>query len=83
MPPKGATLRCLKEETNMARHIESKKGLESLLERMENLKGADKLPEFEYWFTCVSQCIDEGLAMDETDWENAPEWFRPLWRGLK
>ena len=66
----------------MAR-VESKKGLKTLLERMENLKGADKLPEFEYWFTCVSQCIDEGLAMDEVDYENAPDWFRPLWRGLK
>ena len=67
----------------MARHIESKKGLKDLLDRMENLKGADKKEDYEYWHTCVKQCIEENLAMDETDYENAPQWFREIWRGLK
>ena len=67
----------------MARHIESKKGLESLLDRLMDLKGGNKLPEFDYWVSVVKGCIEEGLAMDEVDYENAPEWFRPLWRGLK
>ena len=67
----------------MARHIETKTGLKTLLERLEDLKGGDKLPDFHYWVSVVRGCIDEGLAMDETDWENAPDWFRPLWRGLK
>lgn len=72
-----------KEEKKMARYIESKKGLKTLLERMQDLKGAEKLEDFDYWVKVVEGCIDEGLAMDEVDFENAPEWFRPLWRGLK
>lgn len=67
----------------MARHIESKQGLNRLLERLENLKGGSKLPEYDYWVKCVKGCIEEGLAMDEVDYELAPEWFRELWRGLK
>lgn len=69
----------------MARHIETKQGLKELLERMKRLKDNcdDELNDFGYWFSCVYGCIDEGLAMDETDYENAPDWFRPLWRGLK
>lgn len=66
----------------MAR-IESRKGLETLLERLEDLKGGEKLEDYDYWVKCVKGCIDEKLAMDEVDYENAPEWFRPLWRGLK
>ena len=72
-----------KEKTKMARHIESKKGLKDLLSRMENLKGASENEDYDYWHTCVAQCIEEGLAMDEVDYENAPQWFRELWRGLK
>ena len=67
----------------MARHIESKQGLKTLLERLENLKGGNKLPNYDYWVRCVKGCIEEGLAMDEVDYENAEEWFRELWRGLK
>jgi len=70
------------------RRIETKQGLKTLLERMENLKGASNLEEFDYWFTCVKQCLEsqdtnEPIAMDEVDYENAPSWFKPLWRGLK
>ena len=65
------------------RHIESKKDLETLLKRMENLKGADKLEEYDYWHQVVEGCIKDGLAMDEVDYENAPRWFRPLWTGLR
>lgn len=67
----------------MAKHIESKTGLKELLKRMEDTKGASKNKDYDYWHTCVAQCIEEGLAMDETDYENAPEWFRKLWKGLK
>lgn len=67
----------------MARNIHTKAGLKTLLERLEDLKGGNKLPDFDYWVKVVKGCIDEGLAMDEVDWENAPDWFRPLWRGLK
>lgn len=67
---------------NMARHIETKKGLRDLLKRMESLD-KENLEDYEYWHTCVVQCIEEGLAMDETDYENAPRWFRTLWGGLK
>ena len=67
----------------MARHIESKQGLKTLLERLESLKDKDTLPDFHYWLNVVRGCIDEGLAMDETDYENAPDWFRPLWKYLK
>lgn len=70
------------------RRIETKQGLKTLLERMENLNGASKLEEFDYWYTCVKQCLEsqdtkEPIAMDEVDYENAPGWFKPLWRGLK
>lgn len=65
----------------MGKHIETKKGLRTLLER---LKGVNKdLEEYDYWVKVVEGCIKEGLAMDEVDWENAPSWFRPLWKGLK
>lgn len=65
------------------RHIESKKDLQTLLNRMENLKGANKLEEYDYWHLVVEGCIKDGLAMDEVDYENAPRWFRPLWTGLR
>lgn len=73
------------------KRIETKKGLQTLLERMEKAKKYeidDVLPEYEYWYTCVKQCLEsqdtnEPIYMDETDFENAPSWFRLLWRGLK
>lgn len=67
----------------MARYIETKKGLKTLLERMDDLKGASKYQDFDYWKKVVEGCIEENLVMDEVDYENAPDWFRPLWRGLK
>lgn len=69
----------------MARHIESKSGLKALLERMKGCQNESTAPlkDFKYWKLCVQGCIIEGLAMDETDYENAPAWFRPLWKGLK
>ena len=67
----------------MARYIESKKGLKTLLEIMDDLKGAFKYQDFDYWKKVVKGCIEENLAIDEVDYENAPDWFRPLWRGLK
>ena len=76
----------------MARHIESKTGLKTLYKRvndwvrdMQNQQRHDELnlEEIHYWLLCIEGCINEDLAMDEVDYENAPEWFRPLWRGLK
>ena len=73
----------------MARHIESKAGLKTLLKRVKEygqnaISEKDfNLDEFIYWRKVVEGCIDEDLAMDEVDYENAPSWFRPLWRGLK
>lgn len=72
------------------KHIESKKGLNTLLKRVykyayKNIEilGALGLEEVLYWIKVIKGCIEEGLAMDEIDYENAPAWFRPLWRGLK
>lgn len=73
----------------MTRHIESKAGLNTLLKRVKEygqnaIREKDfNLDEFIYWRKVVEGCIDEGLTMDEVDYENAPSWFRPLWRGLK
>ena len=50
---------------------------------MDDLKRASKYQDFDYWKKVVEGCIEENLAMDEIDYENAPYWFRPLWRGLK
>lgn len=68
------------------KHIESKQGLERLLARMEKVaaeKPAKDLPEYDYWYKVVKGCITDGLAMDETDYELAPHWFRCLWTCLK
>ena len=72
------------------KHIESKRGLNTLLKRVhqytkENIKalGTKDLEEVNYWISCIKGCINENLAMDEIDYENAPSWFRPLWKGLK
>lgn len=73
----------------MARHIETKEGLKKLLKRIQEYgkeaihEEGFNLDEFIYWRKVVEGCIDENLAMDEVDYENAPNWFRPLWRGLK
>lgn len=72
------------------KHIESKKGLNTLLKRVfqygnENINalGIKDLEEVLYWIDVIKGCIKENLAMDEVDYENAPAWFRPLWKGLK
>ena len=67
----------------MSRYISTKQGLKKLLQRLDEMKGVDKLEDYEYWVKVVQGCIDEELAMDEIDYENAPDWFKPLWRGLK
>ena len=72
----------------MARHIETKKGLKTLLERYLKAGVTDKTKDAEggyeaKWITCIKQCIQEGLAMDEVDYENTPAKLKPLWRGLK
>lgn len=59
------------------KHIETKKGLQTLKERYL-AAGAD-----EYWVKVIDGCIAEGLAMDETDYENTPKELRKLWKGLK
>ena len=75
----------------MSKHIESKQGLKTLLKRLNKVNPNDypKIPEFimkdaiDYWVKVVQGCIDEGLAMDDVDYENAPRWFKPLWTGLR
>ena len=92
MAKEDATLLSLlknKGGNKMAKRIESKKGLETLANRMckwgfeHQGKPEYKFEEFNYWWNVVAGCILEDLAMDEVDYENAPIWFRPLWKGLK
>lgn len=59
------------------KRIETKKGLETLLKRYQEAN-ADKV-----WILTIKGCIEEGLPMDEVDYENTPEELRKLWRGLK
>lgn len=61
----------------MARHIKTKKGLETLKARY--LKAGASAE----WVATIEGCLEEGLAMDETDWENTPDWLRKLWGGLR
>ena len=70
-----------KEVMNM-HYIETKKGLETLLKRYQEAGVADEY-SIDRWISCIKGCIEEGLAMDEVDWENTPAELRPLWRGLK
>ena len=68
------------------KHISTKKGLQTLLQRLKEMKEREidtYFEDYEYWVRVVEGCIKEGLAMDEVDYENAPKWFRPLWKGLK
>ena len=66
----------------MARYISTKKGLETLLKRYQEAGVSDE-SSIDRWISCIKGCIEEGLAMDEVDWENTPVELRPLWRGLK
>ena len=69
-------------------YIETKKGLETLLKRYLEAGVIDETMDRENsyqakWISCIKGCIEDGLAMDEVDWENTPVELRPLWRGLK
>ena len=70
------------------KHIETKKGLTKLLERYlqagvtDQTKDATDTYEAR-WITAIKHCIDEGVAMDEIDYENTPKELRKLWVGLK
>ena len=61
----------------MEKHIETNKGLKKLLKRYEEAKASEE------WLETIRGCINEGLAMDEIDYENTPKELKPLWRGLK
>lgn len=70
------------------KHIETKKGLETLLTRyLENgVSDATKDISNSYearWISTIKNCIKNNLAMDEDDYENTPKELRKLWRGLK
>ena len=73
----------------MARYISTEDGLLKLSLRLckwgyeHQGKPEYNHEEFDYWHKCVVGCMEEGLAMDEVDYENAPQWFRELWKGLK
>ena len=61
----------------MKKRIETTKGLKELLKRYEEAKADVE------WLNIIKGCIEEGLAMDEVDYENTPKELKPLWRGLK
>ena len=72
----------------MAKHIETKQGLKTLLQRYIKAGVTDDTMDASngykaQWLTTIKGCIKEGLAMDETDYENTPKNLRPLWNGLK
>ena len=61
----------------MEKRIETNKGLKELLKRYEEANADVE------WLNTIKGCINEGLAMDEIDYENTPKKLKPLWRGLK
>ena len=70
------------------KHIETKKGLKTLLERYLQAGVTDQTKDITEtyeakWISAIKYCIDEGLAMDEIDYENTPKELRKLWVGLK
>ena len=66
----------------MERRIETKKGLQTLLKRYQDAGVTDE-KYIDRWISVIKGCIEEGLPMDETDWENTPKELRPLWKGLR
>lgn len=60
----------------MQKHIATKKGLETLLKRYKDAGVTG------YWIQVIEGCIKDGLAMDETDYENTPQELKKLWVGL-
>lgn len=63
-------------------HIETKKGLQTLLKRYQEAGVTDEAYP-DRWISVIKGCIEEGLAMDEVDYENTPKELKPLWRGLR
>lgn len=65
------------------KHIETKKGLQTLKERYlkSGLSTIDK--DGTDWIQVIEGCIEEDLAMDETDYSNTSKDLRKLWKGLK
>ena len=61
----------------MEKRIKTTKGLKELLQRYEEAKANEE------WLKTIRGCIEEGLAMDEVDYENTPKELKPLWKGLK
>ena len=61
----------------MEKHIETNKGLKKLLKRYEEAKASEE------WLETIRSCINEGLAMDEIDYENTPKELKLLWRSFK
>ena len=59
------------------KHIETKTGLQKLLERYKKANAP------QYWLNVIQGCINEGLAMDEVDYENTPKELKKLWEGLR
>ena len=64
-------------------HIETKKGLTTLLKRYQEAGVTDERYPVDRWISVIKGCIEEGLAMDEVDYENTPRELKPLWRGLR
>lgn len=70
------------------KHIETKKGLLKLLERYIKKGVTDETLDASgnyqaKWISTINQCIQQGLAMDETDYENTPKELKVCWEGLK
>jgi len=63
-------------------HIETRKGLLELKRRyLANGFTNESYPD--RWIRVIEECIEDGLAMDETDYENTPKELKKLWIGLK
>ena len=67
----------------MSKHIETKKGLQTLLKRYQKMGVSDETYPIDKWISVIKGCIEEGLAMDEVDYANTPKELKPLWKGLK
>ena len=65
------------------KYIETKKGLQTLLKRYQEAGVTDETYPVDKWISCIQGCINEGLPMDEIDYENTPVELRKLWKGLK
>lgn len=59
--------------------IGSKWGLNQLLE-CYLYEGIQKSS---YWIKKINKCINEGLALDNDDYENTPTPLKQYWAGLR